>query len=134
MANNHANRKAIALLLVLFLLGIALGALGTYLASGRIWGTHAAGERTPVQKRARVLERLTQELNLTADQRKQLEGILADTQAKYDAIHQQMMPQFDQVRHQSREQIRAILTPEQRPKFEEFLRRVDEERRKRSGH
>ncbi len=40
--------------------------------------------------------------------------------------------QSEQVRKQGREQIRAILTPEQRPKFEEFLRKLDEERKKRS--
>ncbi len=33
---------------------------------------------------------------------------------------------------QGRNQIRQILTPEQLPKFEEYLRKLDEERRKRA--
>ena len=44
-----------------------------------------------------------------------------------------MSPQFEQVRQQGREQIREVLTPEQRPKFEEFLGRVDEDRRRRNA-
>jgi Spy/CpxP family protein refolding chaperone len=37
---------------------------------------------------------------------------------------------MDQARQKGRDQIRAILTPEQKPKFEEFLRRLDEERKR----
>ncbi len=133
MANNHTNSKAIVLLVVVFLLGIALGVLGTYVASGRVWGARVQ-DRGAHGQPTRAVERLTRELNLTPDQQDKLGKILADMQARFDAIHQQMAPQFDQVRHQAREQIRAILTPEQRPKFEDFLRRIDEERRKRSGH
>jgi Spy/CpxP family protein refolding chaperone len=53
-------------------------------------------------------------------------------QVRYNAIRQQMNPQFDEVRSQGREQMRQILTPEQRPKLDEFFRQVDEERRKRN--
>jgi Spy/CpxP family protein refolding chaperone len=38
----------------------------------------------------------------------------------------QMDAQLDQVRQKGRAQVRAILTPEQLPKFEEFLKRMDE--------
>ncbi len=31
-----------------------------------------------------------------------------------------MNPQFDQIREQGHDQIRQILTPDQRPKFEDF--------------
>ena len=36
---------------------------------------------------------------------------------------------MDQARQKGRDQIRAFLTPEQKPKFEEFLKRMDEERK-----
>ena len=47
-------------------------------------------------------------------------------------IHDQADLQLEQVRQKGRAQVRAILTPEQLPKFEEFLKRMDEER-KRNG-
>ena len=78
------------------------------------------------------MNRLTHDLDLTPDQQKQVSDILTDMQVRYNAIRQQMNPQFDQVRSQGREQMRQILTPEQRPKLEEFFRQVDEERRKRN--
>jgi len=37
--------------------------------------------------------------------------------------------QLDQVHQKGRDQIRAILTPEQRPKFEEFLKNLDQQKK-----
>jgi Spy/CpxP family protein refolding chaperone len=133
MDANTGSRRAVGLVFVVFVLGIALGALGTYLVGARVWGA-----RPEVQdhrdRRARLVEQLTQELNLTSAQRQQLDTILAGMQTKYEEIHKQIAPQTEQARQQGREQIRAILTPEQKPKFEEFLRRLDEERKKRKAH
>lgn len=131
MDANPGNRKAFLLVLVVFVLGIALGALGMYVAGARVWGARpeVQGHR---DKHARFVEQLTRDLNFTAEQRKQLDAILADMRAKFQALHDQMAPQSEQVRQQGREQIRAILTPEQRPKFEEFLRQHDEGRKKKN--
>ena len=133
MDANRISRKAYALVVLVFLLGIALGALGTYVAAARVWGArpevHGHHDR-----RAHMVEQLTHELNLTADQQKQIDAILADMQKQYAALHKQISPQTEQVRQQGREQIRALLTPEQQPKFDEFMRRLDEERKKRERH
>lgn len=126
---NSPNRKAIALLFLVLVLGIALGAVGTTLVNRRVYGARLRRPPDP----ARPVARLTQDLNLTGDQIKMVSGILSDMQSKYDGIRQQMSPQFEQVRQQGREQIRETLTPDQRPKFEEFLGRVDEDRRRRNA-
>jgi hypothetical protein len=123
------NRKAIALLFLVLILGIALGAVGVTLVNRRVYGARLRGNAADT---TRPVARLTQDLNLTGDQIKQVSGILSDMQSKYDVIRQQMSPQFEQVRQQGREQIRQLLTPEQEPKFEEFLGRVDEDRRRRN--
>jgi len=125
------NRKAIALLVLVLVLGIALGAVGVTLVNRRVYGARLRTAE-PGTDTARPVARLTHDLNLTGDQIKQVSGILSDMQVKYDAIRQQMSPQFEQVRQQGREQIRQLLTPEQEPKFEEFLGRVDEDRRRRN--
>jgi Spy/CpxP family protein refolding chaperone len=51
----------------------------------------------------------------------------------YDALHAKLDPEYEQVRQQGRERIRQILTPEQRPKFEDLLRQIDEDRRRRQA-
>jgi Spy/CpxP family protein refolding chaperone len=132
MDANRNNRRAIGLVLVVFALGIALGALGAYVVGAHAWGARREAQR-PRDRRTRMVQQLTEDLNLTSAQQKQVDAILANMQAKYEEIHKQIAPQTEQARQQGREQIRAILTPDQKPKFEEFLRRLDEERRKRSG-
>src|SRR6266853_1469240 len=46
---------------------------------------------------------------------------------------QQADPEYEQARQAGREKIRQVLTPDQRPKFEELLRRIDEERFRRQN-
>jgi Spy/CpxP family protein refolding chaperone len=73
----------------------------------------------------------TRDLNLTTEQQTQVQAIMNETRSHYAELHQKLDPEYEQVRQQSREHIRQVLTPEQRPKFEELLRQMDEERRKR---
>jgi Spy/CpxP family protein refolding chaperone len=128
MSNTSASRKAALWVGVVFLLGAALGGmLGYFFAHSAM---AAPAQMTDAEKRAQKVQRLTQELSLNPDQQKQLEVIITSVQAQYKAIHQSTDPQIDQARQKGREEIRAILTPEQKPKFEEFLKRLDEERKK----
>jgi Spy/CpxP family protein refolding chaperone len=133
MSEMSATRKAALWVGVVFLLGAALGGM-----LGYVFAHHTAmaapAQMTDAQKRAQKVQRLTQELSLSADQQKQLEAIIASVQTEYKAIHQTTEPQIDQARQKGREQIRAILTAEQKPRFEEFLKRLDEERKKNAQH
>jgi Spy/CpxP family protein refolding chaperone len=126
---SEATRKAAFWVGVVFLLGAALGGM-----LGYVFAHHttmaAPAQMTDVQKRAQKVQRLTQELSLSPAQQAQLDAIMTSLQAEYKAIHQSTDPQIDQARQKGREQIRAILTPEQKPKFEEFLKRLDEEKKK----
>ena len=134
MQFSPANRKALGLIFLVLVLGIALGAVGEVFVNQRVLGARrqvqVQNPGRPVPPRA--VARLTNELNLTSDQQKQLSAILTEMQQRFDVIHQQMNPQFDQIREQGHDQIRQILTPEQRPKFEDFLQRAAEDRRRRS--
>ena len=53
-----------------------------------------------------------------------------DTRAQWRTLYTTIEPQHEQIRQQSRDRIRAILTPDQKPKFEEFMHRIDEQRKK----
>src|ERR1700681_1782858 len=131
MTSNPASKKAIALLLLVFCLGVAFGALVLRLMSGGVYGARTA-PRAQSAGDHRAVNRLTHDLDLTPDQQTQVSDILTGMQVRYNAIRQQMNPQFDEVRSQGREQMRQILTQEQRPKLDEFFRQVDEERRRRN--
>jgi Spy/CpxP family protein refolding chaperone len=128
MDANQGSRKAYLIVFVLFVLGIALGSVGTYLVTMRVQAARptAAGSRAPGH-----MAMFTRDLNLTSDQQTQVQAILNDTRARYTELHEKLDPEYELVRKQSRDRIRQLLTPDQRPKFEELLRQMDEERRKR---
>jgi Spy/CpxP family protein refolding chaperone len=137
MLSGENKNKALALIALVFLLGVALGAVGHSVADRRVLGARSPAQPPaflqPRPNPPRAMARLTNELKLTPEQQKQIGDILADMQHRYDAVHDQMNPQFEEIREQGHEQIRQVLSPEQRPKFEDFLRRVDQERRRRAG-
>ena len=126
MDTSKGSRKAAVLVFAVFALGIALGALGTYQVTSRVLA--ARPQASLAHNPAGTLAMFTKGLDLTPDQQKQLEAIFTDTRSRYAALHQRLDPEYEQVRQQGRDKIRQILTPEQRPKLEELLHRIDEER------
>jgi flagellar basal body-associated protein FliL len=129
MDANQGSRKAVVLVFVLFVLGIALGSVGTYMVTMRVQAARPAA--TLVHNPAHTMAMYTRDLNLNADQQTQIMAILNDMRAGYAALHEKLDPEYERVRQQGRERIRQLLTAEQRPKFEELLRQIDEDRRKR---
>jgi Spy/CpxP family protein refolding chaperone len=129
MSETSATRKAAIWVAIVFLLGAALGVMIGYSYAHRSVSAASAPVPEP-ERRARGVARLTRELSLTSDQAKQLDAILMQRHAEAKTIHEQSDAQIDQVRQKGRDQIRTILTPEQKPKFEEFLRKHDEERKR----
>jgi hypothetical protein len=130
METSPSNRKAFLMVSLVFVLGIALGGVGMYLLTTRV---QAARSQTNVLNRANTMAMFTRDLNLDSDQQKQIQAILSDTRAHYSELHDKFDPEYERVRHEGRERIRQTLTAEQRPKFEELLRQMDEERRRRQA-
>jgi Spy/CpxP family protein refolding chaperone len=131
MSEMSATWKAALWVGVVFLLGTALG--GTL---GYSYAHHlVSASNTPLSepaRRAQRVEQLTQALSLTSAQSQQVDAVLLQRHTEAKAIHDQADAQLEQVHQKGRDQIRAILTPEQRPKFEEFLKNLDQQK-KRSG-
>jgi Spy/CpxP family protein refolding chaperone len=129
MSPISATRKAALWVGLVFLLGAALGGIIGYSFAHRSVSAASTPLPEPV-RRAKRVEQLTQLLNLTSAQGQQVDAILMQKHAEAKAIHDQTDAQMEQLHQKGREQIRAILAPEQKPKFEDFLRRLDEERKR----
>ena len=130
MTENSTARKAALWVGVVFLLGAALGGmLGHVFAHQKYMVTNAA-PTTDAARRAKKVEDLTKQANLTPEQSGQLDAIIADVQTQMKTIRKTTDPQIDEVRQKGRDRIRAILSAEQKPKFEEFIRKLDEERKR----
>jgi len=104
-------------LAMMFLLGAVLvgGALG--FTADRVWMKDASFN-DPRASRALLYDRL----ELNAMQRAAWDSILDDRHRQFDSLFKPIKPQMDSIRSRGRAQIRALLTPEQRERFEAILR------------
>jgi esterase/lipase len=131
MTEPTVQQKATLWLAIVFVLGAALGGVFGYYFAHRSY----ASERTVLSaeaRRAQRREKLTRDVQLTPDQQKQVIAILDQSQVEYKTIHDVMDPRIESVRQKTRDQIRALLNADQQPRFEAFLKHLDEER-KRAG-
>src|SRR5882762_5721210 len=132
MSQLSATWKAGLWVGVVFLLGAALGGMVGYSYEHHL--VSAASTPLPeLVRRAQRLEQLTQLLNLTSAQSQQVDAILLQRHTEAKTIHDQTDAQLEQVHKNGSDQIRAILTPEQKPKFEEFLKNLDQQRKRNSS-
>ncbi|GAC1621501.1 MAG: hypothetical protein PVS2B2_18780 [Candidatus Acidiferrum sp.] len=129
MNGEASRRKAAFWVSAVFLLGTALGTIVGYGYARR----NLSCTTTPMTaqaKRAQKVEELTRLLALTKDQQQKLDGVMTEFQVQMKEIRRKSEPEMDIVRKKGRAEIRSFLTPEQLPKFEEFMQKLDEERKK----
>jgi len=129
MSDTAATRKAALWVGAVFLLGAALGGVLGYLFAHRPVNAANPPLSEPERRAQRVAE-LTKGLSLTPEQAQRLDAILFHWHGESKAIHDQSDAQIEVLRQKGRNEVRSILTPEQQPKFEEFLKRFDEERKR----
>ncbi len=130
MRGTKARLEAAALFLVVFLLGVTFGALGDHIWSQRVSGEPKSAAINTNPTRSEVMQDLTERLELTPEQQKQIGTAIDETRVKWQALYSPLDGQREAIRQEGRAKIRATLTPAQQVKFDEFLKRLDEQRRK----
>lgn len=129
--NGNVKQRAAVWVAVVFVLGAVLGGV-----SGYLFANHSHADSKPVvsddERRAQKVSMLTHDLNLTPDQQKQLDAAIREAQGKFKAIREATQPQIDATRAEARAKVRGFLTQDQLPKYEEYLQKIDAER-KRNG-
>ncbi len=129
MSEISATRKAALWVGIVFLLGAALGGVIGYSYEHHLVSAASTPLPEP-ERRAHRVHELTEALGLTSAQSQQVDAILQQRHAEVKTIHDQTDAQIEQIRQKGRDQIRAVLTPEQKLKFEEFLKNLDQRRRR----
>ncbi|OLB34394.1 MAG: hypothetical protein AUH11_18315 [Acidobacteria bacterium 13_2_20CM_57_17] len=132
MSEISASRKAALWVGIVFLLGAALGGTLGYSYAHHLVSAASTPMPEPARRAQRV-KQLTELLNLTSDQIQRVDTILLQKHTEAKAVHDQADAQLDQVHQKGRDDIRAILSPEQKPKFEEFLKNLDDQRKRNSS-
>lgn len=129
MSEPNVQQKATLWLAIVFVLGAALGGVLGYAFAHRSFASEPA-PMSAEAKRAQRREQMVREVGMDAEQQKQAIAILDESQNEYKAVHAVMDPQMEAVRQKTRDKIRALLTADQKPKFEVFLQRLDAERKR----
>jgi Spy/CpxP family protein refolding chaperone len=130
MTDDSASRRTRSRLLALGLLVLAFvaGALGgvaadRLLAPGEPAGRRVAGPPGRGGPGAAIFPRdlpLARQLDLTPEQREQIEAILREERAKADSVLRAVRPVLQARYDSASAAIRAVLTPEQRDRFDRF--------------
>jgi Spy/CpxP family protein refolding chaperone len=128
--NPEIRKKAAIWLALVFILGTATGGVFGYSLARRSYAAARTVAPSDAERRAKKIAEMTQTIGLTAEQAQKADGIIKNAQSEIRAIHDKSDADVDVVRMKNREQVRSLLTPEQLPKFEQFVQRMDEERKK----
>ncbi len=111
-------------LLVLFVSGVLIGSIGTRMyVRHQITGVFSR-ERPAV--RNLFMRRLTRELDLTREQRQEVEQIASRAAEKFHKIHTRHRSEVQTVFDESAEEIKKHLSPAQQERFDEFRTRMKE--------
>jgi esterase/lipase len=128
--NPDIRKKAAIWLALVFIIGTATGGVFGYSLARRSYAATKTVILSEPERRAKKLAEMTQTIGLTSEQAQKADGIIKEAQTEIRAIHDKSDSEVDVVRMKTRGEMRAFLTPEQLPKFEQYIQRMDEERKK----
>lgn len=126
--------KGIALLAVTFIVGVLAG-----LAAERALASRRAPEFPPSGRpmmggwRAGELPQMFRRLELTEEQRAQIETILERARPRTEAVLKEMMPRLHAAMDSVNQEIRLVLTPEQISKLDSIMEEMRSRRLRRRG-
>ena len=122
--------KAKLLVFAIFFIGIATGILIANFYTTRVTSTpDAANQPERTQRAQRDINRFYDYLGLDQAQREQMHKIGEETRHAFQDLRKETQPRYEEIQEASRDKIRAVLNNEQRVKYDDFRRRMDERRR-----
>jgi Spy/CpxP family protein refolding chaperone len=128
--SSNTRTAAIAVVVVAFIAGILAGVAGDHLyliKSGRLSPRHGRFSAE------RMTDRLTHQLDLTSQQKTQVQQIIERHRAKIDATMANVSPKVRQEVEATNAEIETVLTAEQKAKFADLRMRIEARRRDRNS-
>jgi hypothetical protein len=125
---NRTKIKLIAGIVALFIIGGGIGLLGD-----RLYMKHKLRrltEVTPEQRKAYILQKYTKELHLTEAQQVEIRKIIDEKSDEIAQNTQRYKEDIDKIRQRYDERIKALLSSEQRQRYDEMKQRIKERRKK----
>lgn len=109
---------------VVFICGLLVGVAGTHAyhsyKTQQRWAQGLAGMKP------RLMNHLTQELHLSGDQRRTVEGLVSRAEADLLRLRVSQQPRVDDTVARTTEAIKGVLTPEQQARLEELYQTLQQ--------
>jgi hypothetical protein len=105
-------------LFLVFVSGGVVGALGYRMYSPP--SARSEQHLSPEVMRRQYLDELRTRVNLTPDQMQKMNVIMDETDVSFNQAHDRHHQEFEKIKEDHRAKLRAILTSEQIPKYEQF--------------
>jgi len=112
--------KGKLLVFSVFFLGIVSGVLMTYAWETRVSSSVGSVDVKSADRAKADVNRVYDYLGLSPEQRTEVKQITEDSRPEFNKIFQQTRPQMEALQKQTRSKIRAVLTEEQKKKYDEF--------------
>lgn len=130
--NAESLRKARLWLAVVFVLGMAIGGVFGYSFAHRTLAAPlaTAPQLSEPERRARRVADMTKELGLTPEQATHFDAVIHQTHDQMKAVRDKSDADVEALRQNARNEMRQLLTPEQKPEFEALAQKMDAERKK----
>jgi len=120
--------KLIMSVALVFVLGLLAGSMGTGLY---VKHRFRPPKKDPSEMRAFILERFSQKLDLTEEQRKVFKRIIDQVREKLEEHFRKTHSEIGQIVKPGFSQMREVLSPEQQERFDELLERFERHRKQR---
>jgi len=129
--NPDTLRKARMWLAVVFLVGAAIGTVFGYSFGHRSYAATmvTTAPMSEPERRAKRVAEMTKEVGLTTEQGAKMDELIRGAHEEIKGIRNKSEKDIDEVRQTARNQMRTILTADQKPKFEAMVQRMDAERK-----
>ncbi|MEW6129044.1 MAG: hypothetical protein AB1757_18545 [Acidobacteriota bacterium] len=111
----------------IFALGFASGMLALNLYHKRLPSSFAGRGEPPILR----LDVMTEKLDLTSEQRAEVEKIFSDTRAQMGELRKQSEPKFAEIRQQTESRLQQVLSAEQWEKFQQMKNEMHQRRGRR---
>jgi hypothetical protein len=123
--------SALASLLLVFASGILVGVVGhrLYMVNS-ISARPTPARPDPEEVRRRIIADMRQRVNLDDQQTAQLNHIYDQTRQRFDDLHKQGSEQSRAIWDKQKEEIKAMLRPDQVPLYEQYQKERDEQHKR----
>lgn len=111
--------KAIAGVILIFLLGAASGSVTTYLFTRSQRSCPPAD--TPRWREEHLVARLTEQLQLDSTQQERVRAIVLETHSRIKQVRSKARPEVETALAEGQRRINALLRPDQQEKFRKII-------------